>query len=543
MTMRIGQWNVMVLAGLFLPGCATPPAPEAPAKARAPEAKAAPAGGAAWAPSQVSASKLGQLENEPPAPPPVPPAEIGEPVKAAAVAPDLPSEPPAAPAPPPEPATPTPQAVEVPPPPPLPVPEKPAVARGEPPFVLELRPTSGGPKVEAPIDPVDPAIESELHGASSAGGVQFSILRFSPSLIIKEQIVAAKGDGGPPALRLAIEHDGEKSESWLLAGSRLLGRSEERSALVEYLPSASPEEFRAREAFQRQLLNPSPKVLIELKRDGRRLTVPGEAGKETHVDDPPYRVEVLKVFNCFAIDPKTREAIDQNPRPLNPAAQVRITRGGDSRTTWLFSQLPQFSQGADDEDAALRFVWPIEGHPHEGRYFSRAEILVFDSGSGLLKALVGVGGQVVIAELPVGRSVAVLGFTITAAERIASARITQTVSPAPGGSAAVLLGWVAGAEKEERWIPAGATEEIRAGPAILSARLLAKVKGPHGMGALPAAAPAAGASGPLPAGHPPVPSPNLPAGHPRVPGPGELPAGHPRVPDPPGEKPAPPPVK
>ena len=475
----------------------------------------------------------------------VPPAAPAAPASIpAAAAPEAVKPAPAAPEVPPVPAAP-PDAVKVEPPKAddllsVAAPEVAKVLPAVSPFTLLIEPARGAKAIETPILLKDILKEEDLADAVEAQGTKFSFLRFAPSMGIQEKILAAPEGGGPPALRFSIESEGQASETWLVPGSRILGRASFRSAVVEYIPALAPEEQEKAVALFKQIQTPTRKLLLERKSDGTRMVLSADPGRETVVEGlDDYRIEILKVFNCFAIDPKTGEASDQDARPLNPAAQVKITHAGKSRTTWLFSQLPEFSRDAEDEVAAVRFVWPIEGHPHQ-----RAEILMVDSAGPVLKAFIGLAGQSYQAELPLGKAVSFMELKLNAVERIPASRIEQTAAPKAGGKAAVLLSWEAAGKKEERWIPVGVREEIRIGEAVFGARLLQGAGGKAAKAHAGMDAPQEPPS--LPAGHPKIDggadpgAVKLPAGHPKV-DPPKLPAGHPQIPkEPRPDAPAPP---
>jgi hypothetical protein len=323
-------------------------------------------------------------------------------------------------------------------------------------------------------------------------------------------------------VKLEVEADGRKWNTWLVPGSRVLGRAALQSALVEYLPALSPQAFEATERLLQTIHDPEPKILLELKRDGSRHILPAAVGQSGRLSEPAYEVEVLRSFKCFAIDPQTKEPVDQSWQALNPAVEVRVRRGEATRTAWLFSRLPEFSRGAEDEDGILRYVWNLEEHPHR-----RAELTLVDAPEGPLEAFLAQKGAVRRLQLSVGKPVEAMGIRITIEERIPASRIAQLLSIDPSGFPAVLLAWKVGERDMERWIPAGATEELRVGDALFWARFVDETgeaeRGRHGSAApqpgMPLNHPSVGGkSGPRPPGGSPAGSPaGLPAGHPALP--------------------------
>ncbi len=344
-----------------------------------------------------------------------------------------------------------------------------------PSFLLALDPARGGPGVEVPLEVPDIGNEAELSQVIEIAGARLTAIRYSPRVLIDERIVPAPaGEPSFPALRLQLTSRTGQWETWLVPGSSLLGRSTLPPAVLECIPELEPGKLAETEAFLRKLASPEPKILLEVKRDGQRFILPAREKEETRRSDPDCTVEVLRSFKAVAIDSKTGEATDQDSRPINPAVQVRIVHAGKTRTAWLFSQYPEFSREAEDEDSIYRYLYPVADHPHQ-----RSDITLVYSKTGPCKVFVAVGGKLHAVEVRPEEEVRVASFTLKLCERIAAARIAQTPHVNPRGGPAVLLSWESDGSKEERWIPVGAPEELRAGEAVLIARLRAGARDPH----------------------------------------------------------------
>ncbi|MBI4584466.1 MAG: hypothetical protein HY717_10635 [Planctomycetes bacterium] len=400
---------------------------------------------------------------------------------------------------------------------------------GSPPaYLIHLESAAGGKALDIPVEVADLTKASQLERAAEMSGMTFHLRQYSPRLLIDEKLAPCPpGQGGFPVLHITLKADKKDFDTWLVPGSRLLGQAYLPRAIVECIPERSPGELDDTEKFLRQLYSYEAKFLLEEKKTGRRFILPIVEGEPSRHADPEYTVEILHYYNSYAKDMKTGKPIDQDTRPLNPAVEVRIAHAGQSRTGWLFSRLPEFSQGAEDQDAILRFVYPGIKHPHQ-----RAALTLVDASSAPLKLYVGLAGKFFQAELSPGETTIVEELSLKIAERMDLAKIVQTTRADPRGSPAVLIAWKNGDQIEERWIPMGAQEELRAGKELFWAWLQSSAAGAHGSSLHGGISGGAAAPGGMPAGHPPLP--NAPGGQPRL-----LPKGHPPL-NPPNSPPPPP---
>ncbi len=370
--------------------------------------------------------------------------------------------------------------------------ERAPVPAPSPAFALEITSQTGGAPVRMPVKVADAGRAGDAKAACEAFGVAFTLGRYEPSLRIRERFEAAPPDaGGIPVLRVAIRTQERTTERWLVPGSRTWGLAMVRQAIIECRAACAGEALGELERSLRALYDETPKLLVEVKRDGARRVFPVSVGAKLSLPDPAYAIEVLRVVKCFAIDPDTKAVKDQSEIPLNPAAEVRIAHGAEVRETWLFSQLPEFSQKAEDADARFRFVWPVKDHPHP-----RGEIVLIDAERGDLTAFVRTNTEVQKLTLGVGGTINVTGVELKLLERLPSARIVQETLSHPGLTAALRVSW---GEGGSRWVALGGAEEVRTDGKILCLKLVAGEEAPHGLTAEPVPE-----SGKLPPGHPPL---------------------------------------
>lgn len=503
------------------------PEREAPST-RAPASSPVPAAAPEPVPAQV-ASPAPPAAQPAPEPPPVEPATPA-PASSPADAP-LPEAPVAAtearsPEPPPGPTP----AASVPPPAPPAVEPAPgaspdskaaAASLQKPPYLLTLEPTGPGAAVDVSISVASLSRAEPLSVQARLGDLELEVSRYAPSVLIQEAVVPAlPGRDGFPALQLFVISQENQWQTWLVPGSKLLGNVALPTVLVECLPEQNALELLATESQLSQLAAKGPKLLFESKADGRRLILSASQGSTSRVDFTGHEIQVLRFLNCFGLDSRTGEVVEQSQQPLNPAVEVKISRNGQSRTAWLFSQYPEFSRDGEDEVSLLRFIYPLPEHPHE-----RASLTVIAAAQRGVRAFVGAKGKLYKGELLPGDYVQLGGFSLRLVDQLARATIQQTATEGDQGVPAVLLRWK-GAAPGERWVPLGVPEEIRAPGVSLVARLRSTAQGPHG-----AESPGGPNQGALPAGHPAIrPTQQLPSGHPQLPQPAKLPPGHPPTP-------------
>ncbi len=83
-------------------------------------------------------------------------------------------------------------------------------------------------------------------------------------------------------------------------------------------------------------------------------------GEEYPLPGSPYRVEVVRAFNDFIIDPVAHEPANRSTRPNNPAIEV-VVKGADGREAgraWLFARFPSFRHSGEDSVATnLRYEY------------------------------------------------------------------------------------------------------------------------------------------------------------------------------------------
>jgi hypothetical protein len=338
---------------------------------------------------------------------------------------------------------------------------------------VRIEPAPGGDAVDVDLAAGGGA-EAALDQRLEVEGVAFTLRRFLPELLIQESIEAAPdGAAGFVALHLVIQAGpASKWAGWLVPGSPILGRAVSSLALVEILPAAGIFDLVETEKFLKRLYDPEPKLLFEDRRSGRREILPVRPGETLAPSLPGYTLRVERFLKRFAMDLKTGAAMDHPDGLWNPALEVRIDNRGAARTAWLFSNLPEFSQGGEDRDAALRFVYPLPP-PHR----QRPLLTLVDADSGPLALFACAGGEYQRLALPELSAVELGELEILAAHRLRSARIVQKTQTGAGGLPAAQIVWSDNGRTEERWLPLGVPQELRAGARVFVARLMSSAAG------------------------------------------------------------------
>lgn len=121
-----------------------------------------------------------------------------------------------------------------------------------------------------------------------------------------------------------------------------------RLRVLRYLPAAAPVFEKGRRPYV-EIATP----------DGQMFALPGEAGREAEIRQPPLKVRVEKVYENLRVQGAgaERQLVDAPGDGSNPAVAVTLTApDGTSRTRYLMALVPMHGQTGDG--LLMRYVLP-----------------------------------------------------------------------------------------------------------------------------------------------------------------------------------------